>query len=407
MAERALFSQKSWLSAFAHRDYRLLFAGTAATQTGNWMQQVALGWLVLDLTGSGLYLGLAGFLRSIPQLFFSIPGGILADRTDRARLLAVTQGLSALLSLVLALLIWSGRIEIWQVLLLTFLIGSAMALLFPVRQALVSTAVPRADLANAVGLNSANNNLNRTLGPALAGILVTSVGVAACFFLQAAGLFFAFWTSLAMRVPPQERVARPGSPLVDLAEAWAYVRGTPEVAGLLLSALVPTALGMPYMALLPMFARDLGIGAGGLGILMTVLGVGSIAGSIAFSAAGDFRGKGRVMLLSAGAFGLALLGLAGSVTLPLTLASLFGTGFASAIYQAANNTLLQSIVPDALRGRVLSAYILTWGVMPLGTLPLGWLADQAGAPTAVGLAGALVVLFSAAVALRLPAVRAL
>jgi MFS family permease len=407
VAERALFSQKSWLSAFAHRDYRLLFAGTAATQTGNWMQQVALGWLVLDLTGSGFYLGLAGFLRSIPQLFFSIPGGILADRTDRARLLAVTQGLSALLSLVLALLIWSGRIEIWQVLLLTFLIGSAMALLFPVRQALVSTAVPRADLANAVGLNSANNNLNRTLGPALAGILVTSVGVAACFFLQAAGLFFAFWTSLAMRVPPQERVARPGSPLVDLAEAWAYVRGTPEVAGLLLSALVPTALGMPYMALLPMFARDLGIGAGGLGILMTVLGVGSIAGSIAFSAAGDFRGKGRVMLLSAGAFGLALLGLAGSVTLPLTLASLFGTGFASAIYQAANNTLLQSIVPDALRGRVLSAYILTWGVMPLGTLPLGWLADQAGAPTAVGLAGALVVLFSAAVALRLPAVRAL
>jgi predicted MFS family arabinose efflux permease len=260
--------------------------------------------------------------------------------------------------------------------------------------------VPREDLANAVGLNSANNNLNRTLGPALAGILVTSVGVAACFFLQAAGLFFGLWTSLAM-------VARPGSPLGDLAEAWAYVRGTPAVAGLLLSALVPTALGMPYMALLPMFARDLGIGAGGLGMLMTVLGCGSIAGSVVFSAAGDFRGKGRVMLLSAGAFGLALLGLAGSATLPLTLASLFGAGFASSLYQAANNTLLQSIVPDALRGRVLSAYILTWGVMPLGTLPLGWLADQAGAPAAVGLAGALVVLFSAAVALRVPVVRTL
>jgi MFS family permease len=406
VAERALI-QTRWLSALAHRDYRLLFAGTAATQTGNWMQQVALGWLVLDLTGSGFYLGLAGFLRSIPQLFFSVPGGILADRTDRARLLAATQGLSALLSLLLALLIWSGRVEVWQVLLLTFLIGSAMALLFPVRQTLVSTAVPRRDLANAVGLNSANNNLNRTLGPALAGILVTSVGVAACFFLQAAGLFFALWTSVAMRVPRQERVARPGSPLGDLAEAWAYVRGTPAVAGLLLSALVPTALGMPYMALLPMFARDLGIGAGGLGMLMTVLGCGSIAGSVVFSAAGDFSGKGRVMLLSAGAFGLALLGLAASGTLPLTLASLFGAGFASSIYQAANNTLLQSIVPDALRGRVLSAYILTWGVMPLGTLPLGWMADQTGAPAAVGLAGALVVLFSLAVALRLPAVRAL
>ena len=406
MAERALTSQ-SWLSALAHRDYRLLLAGSAATQTGNWMQQVALGWLVLDLTGSGFYLGLAGFLRSIPQLFFSVPGGILADRTDRTRLLAASHGAAALLSLVLALLVWSGRIEVWQVLLLTFLIGSAMALLFPVRQALVSTAVPRQDLANAVGLNSANNNLTRTLGPAIAGILVTSVGVAACFFLQAAGLCFGLWSSLAMRLPPQERVARPGSPLGDVAEAWAYVRGTPAVAGLLLSALVPTALGMPYMALLPMFARDLGIGAGGLGILMTVLGVGSITGSIVFSAAGDFRGKGRAMLLSAGVFGLALLGLAASGTLSLTLASLFAAGFASAIYQAANNTLLQSIVPDALRGRVLSAYILTWGVMPLGTLPLGWLADQAGAPYAVGLAGALVVLFSGAVALRLPAVRAL
>jgi MFS family permease len=406
VAERTL-AQTSRLSAFAHRDYRLLLIGSAATQTGNWMQQVALGWLVLDLTGSGFYLGLAGFLRSVPQLFFSIPGGILADRTDRTRLLAASQGAAALLSFVLALLVWSGRIEVWQVLLLTFLIGSAMALLFPVRQTLVSTAVPRCDLANAVGLNSANNNLTRTLGPALAGILVTSVGVAACFFLQAAGLVFALWTSLAMRLPSQERVARPGSPLGDVAEAWAYVCATPAVAGLLLSALVPTALGMPYMALLPMFARDLGIGAGGLGILMTVLGVGSIAGSIVFSAAGDFRGKGRVMLLSAGVFGLALLGLAGSATLPLTLASLFGAGFASALYQAANNTLLQSIVPDALRGRVLSAYILTWGVMPLGTLPLGWLADQAGAPAAVGLAGALVVLFSVAVALRLPAVRAL
>jgi MFS family permease len=406
VADHAL-PRSSWLAAFQHRNYQLLFWGTAATQTGNWMQQVALGWLVLDLTGSGFYLGLAGFLRSIPQLLFSIPGGILADRTDRARLLGLCQGVAAGLTLLMAVLIWRGEVQVWQVLLLTFLSGSAFALLFPVRQALVSTAVPREDLANAVGLNSANNNVTRTLGPALAGVLVTTVGTAACFFLQSAGLIFAFWTSLAMNVPKLARDGVTPSPLADLAEAWAYVRSTPAVAGLLLSALVPTALGMPYMALLPMFARDLGIGAGGLGILMTVLGCGSITGSVVFSTAGRLERKGRAMLLSAGAFGVALLALSASGTLPFALASLFASGFTSAFYQATNNTLLQTIVPDALRGRVLSAYILTWGVMPLGTLPLGALADQWGAPAAVGLAGALVVLFSVFVTLRQPAVRAL
>jgi MFS family permease len=395
------------LAAFAHRNYQLLFLGTAATQTGNWMQQVALGWLVLDLTGSGLYLGLAGFLRSIPQLLFSIPGGVLADRVDRARLLSLCQGTAAALTLLLAVLIWRGDVQVWQVLLLTFLSGSAFALLFPVRQTLVSTSVPREDLANAVGLNSANNNVTRTLGPAMAGILVTTVGTATCFFLQSAGLLFALWTSVAMRVPPIERGEARSSAFADLAEGWAYIRSTPAVAGLLLSALVPTALGMPYMALLPMFARDLEIGAGGLGILMTVLGCGSITGSVAFSAAGGFEGKGKAMLLAAGAFGVALLALAASGTLVLALASLFAAGFTSAFYQATNNTLLQTIVPDALRGRVLSAYILTWGVMPIGTLPLGWLADHWGAPAAVGLSGTLVVLFSIFVSFRQPAVRAL
>ncbi len=402
-----LLRKSSWLASFQHRNYQLLFIGTATTQTGNWMQQVALGWLVLDLTGSGFYLGLAGFLRSIPQLLFSIPGGILADRTDRARLLSVCQATAAAITLLLAVLVWSGQVQVWHVLLLTFLSGSAFALLFPVRQALVSTSVPREDLANAVGLNSANNNVTRTLGPAMAGVLVTTVGTASCLFLQSAGLLLALWTSHAMRIPRVDRSGVTASPLADLAEAWAYVRTTPAVAGLLFSALVPTALGMPYMALLPMFARDLDIGAGGLGFLMTVLGFGSISGSVAFSAAGAFRGKGRLMLLSAGGFGVALLCLAASGTLPFALASLFASGFTSAFYQATNNTLLQTIVPDALRGRVLSAYILTWGVMPLGTLPLGWLADHWGAPAAVGLSGALVVLFSIFVTLRQPAVRAL
>jgi MFS family permease len=397
----------SSLAALAHRDYRLLWTGTALTQTGQWAQQVATGWIVLDMTGSGFYLGLAGFLRSIPQLFFSIPGGILADRVDRARLLAICQGISAVLTLVLAVLIASGDVQLWQILGLTFVIGSTMSLIFPVRQTLVSNAVPRHELANAVALNSAGLNLTRTLGPAMAGALMVTVGAALCFFLQAIGLIVSFWTSLAMRLPPRPASAALGGPRADFVEGWRYIRETPTVSALLTISLVPTAIGMPYMALLPMFARDLEIGAGGLGILMTVMGLGSIAGSVVFAAIGDLEHKGRVMLAMAGAFGGSLLCLGASGGLVPALASLLGAGFTSAIYQATNQTLLQSIVPDGLRGRVISAYNLIWGIMPLGTLPLGWLADYTGAPIAVGVAGMLVVVITAAAAVRLPQLRTL
>jgi MFS family permease len=372
-----------------------------------WAQQVATGWLILDMTGSGFYLGLAGFLRSIPQLFLSIPGGILADRVDRNKLLGICQGIAAVLTLALALLIASGHVQVWQVLVLTFVIGSAMALVFPVRQTLVSNSVPREDLANAVALNSAALNMTRTAGPAMAGALISTVGVPICFFLQAGGLVLSFWSSMAMRFPARDGAARSTTPLGDLAEGWAYIRSSPSVSGLLLTATVPTCFGMPYMALLPMFARDLDIGAGGLGLLMTVMGIGSILGSVAFTAAGDFKRKGRVMLICSGAFGVTLLGLAASVGLYTALLSLLAAGFTSAVYQATNQTLLQSIVPDALRGRVISAYNLTWGMMPLGTLPLGWLADSTGAPFAVAVAGGLCLLFSIAAAARLPSMRAL
>jgi MFS family permease len=408
-AERTL-ARLHWpagLAALRHRDYRLLWTGTFLTQTGQWMQYVAIGWLILDMTDSGFYLGLAGFLRSVPQLFLSVPGGVLADRVDRRRLLSTFQGLAAALTMLLALLIVSGHVRVWQVLVLTFLIGCAMAMVFPVRQTLVPNAVPREDLANAVALNSAGNNVTRTAGPAVAGALIAAVGVPICFFLQSIGLLLSFWTSVSMRLPGRDASARHTSAMADLAEAWAYIRATPAVWGLLLSAAVPTVLGMPYMALLPMFARDLAIGAEGLGLLMTVMGLGSISGSIAFGALGDFRRKGPAMLLAAAAFGVALLGLAASGGLHFALLSLFGAGFASAFYQATNNTLLQTIVPDALRGRVMSAYLLTWGMTPLGTLPLGWLADSTGPSFAVALAGGLVVLFSGAVTWRVPQMRVL
>jgi len=395
------------LAAMSHRDYRLLWLGSSASHTGQWMQQVAIGWVVLELTGSGFYLGLASFLRAIPQLFLSVPAGVMADRVDRRRLLLMFQGISTVLTVLLALLIAAGDIQIWQLLTLTFLLGSTMAMTFPVRQTLVSNTVPRQDMANAVGLNSAGNNLTRTLGPALAGTLISWVGVPICFFVQSIGVAYAFWTTLAMRPAPREGGGSRGSPLGDLTEVFSFIRANPAVSGLLLSALVPTALGQPYMALLPMFARDLEIGPGGLGLLMTVLGIGAIVGSIGFAAAGDLARKGPVMLLSGGLFGLMLLALAASGSLAFALASLFAAGAGAAVYQATNNTLLQTLVPDGLRGRVIAFYNLTWGMVPLGTLPLGWLADSTGAPFAVAVAGSLCVLFSIVAAVRLPALRSI
>lgn len=399
------------IGALAHRDYRLLLSGTVLTQLGQWMQQVALGWLVLDLTGSAFYLGLVGFLRSIPMLFLSLPGGLLADRMDRSRLLATSQAAAALFSLVLALLVATAQVKIWHVLALTFLAGSAMALVFPVRQALVPGVVPRHDLASAVGLNSAGNNMTRMVGPALAGVLVTTVGIAICFFVQVVGLLLALWTSLAIRLPRSEAgvraPGRSGTAWGDLEEAFVYIRSNRVIANLLLVAAAPTVFGMPYISFLPAFARDLQIGASGLGLLMMVAGVGSVAGSVGFAAAGDFRRKGLVQLTGAGLFGLSLVGFSLASSLPASLAFLALAGVSSSVYMATNNTLLQTRAPNELRGRILSVYMLTWGLMPLGTLPLGVLADRWGASTAVAIGGGLCVLLVVALAARSPELRSL
>ena len=388
------------------RNFQYLLAGTLLSQTGQWMQQVALGWLVLDLTGSAFYLGLAGFLRSIPQLFLSLPGGILADRMDRGRLLAVAQGFAAFFALLMAILVSTGLIQIWHVLVLTFLSGSSMALIFPVRQALVPDVVERKLLPNAVALNSSGNNVTRMAGPALAGVLIGLVGIAACFFLQAGGLLLALWTSVAIRLPARTRdaAAPVRSPLQDLVEAYQYIRGNRAIASLLAAAAIPTLFGMPYISFLPVFARDFGIGASGLGVLMMASGVGSVAGSVGFTMAGNFRRKGAVQLAGIGMFGLSLLAFSFVPWLPGALALLACAGISSSVYMATNMTLLQTLAPAALRGRIISVYMLSWGLMPLGTLPLGVVADHFGAPVSVALGGGLCALFALGLRLLQPSI---
>jgi MFS family permease len=386
-------------AALAYRDYRLLWNSNVLTQTGQWMQQVATGWLMLELTDSPTWLGLVGFARGIPMLLMSLPAGVLADRVDRRKLLVTAQLSAAILATVLAVLVATGLVRPWHVMLLAFLSGSTMSFIFPTRQALVSTLVPRERMANAVALNSAGQNSTRVFGPSLAGVLIGAVGTAICFAIQAVGLIGAAIMSFRIRIPASDartsKVA--ASARQNLVEGLRYISNTPSLKGLILLAAVPTVLAMPYMQMLPVIARDeLGTGSTGLGILMTASGVGALAGSLVVAALGNrMRAFGGLQIVTAALLGVMVAIFAFSPWLPLSLILVAITSTVSAIYMSLNNTILQISVSDEFRGRVLSVYLMTWGLMPFGTLPMGALAEAFGAPIAIaagGLASTAVVL---------------
>lgn len=387
---------RSWLDTFAslrHRDYRLLWLGMVVMSAGQWLQQIALSWLVFDLTGSASLLGLINGVRFLPFLFTSLVGGVLADRTDRRRLMLGTQWYLLAVTLLMGLLLLSGRTAVWHLFVFTFVSGVGWSLAQPVRQSLVPSLVPRDDLLNAVALSSAAFNLTRTLGPAAGGLLLAWLGGGGTFLVQAALYAVVLAMTAAMRVPAL--AAPPGgraaSAWDSLREGLRYVRGTPVVGALLLLGLVPMLLGMPYQSLLPIFAADIyRIGPGGLGLLTGAAGLGSLAATIAVAGAGDFRRKGLVQLLSLATFGVALLLFSRVTWLPLGLVALVGVGAAQFGYNTLNQTQLQTVTADDMRGRVMSVYMLNVGLVPAGALAAGVLADQVGAPATLGLMGALI-----------------
>lgn len=394
--------------ALRYHNYRQLWFGSLATSTGHWMQQVALGWLALSLTNSAAWVGTIGFARGIPMLLFSLIGGVLADRMDRRRLLQSMQATAGVISGILAVLITTGQMTIELLLLFAFLSGSAMSFIFPTRQALVPSLVDRSDLANAVAVNSATMNGSRVLGPSLAGLLMSAVGAAACFFFQTILLVAAFFATARLRLPERPASHQRGTPLQSLQEGFRYIRSSQEVMALLGLAAIPTVLGQPYIQMLPVMARDvLGTGPEGLGLLLAASGIGAMTGSLTIAFLGNIRRKGAWLLVAATIFGLLLCLFATARSLPVALILMAITGVAQSVYMALNNTLLQTIVPDQYRGRVMSVYMLTWGLMPIGTLPVGIIAQHYGAPLAITLGGAVCALFSLITAIRRPVLRAL
>ena len=396
----------STFAALESPGYLLLFQGSFATQIGMWMQQVAFGWLVLELTDSPFYLGLAGFFRAIPMLIVSPFGGVLADRLERRKLLIISQAAMGIVAIVLAFMVATHLVHPWHLLVSAFLSGSAMSMNMPARQALVSQLVTKAQLPSAIALNSMSMNSSRIVGPALAGILIGVVGIAGCMLLQGIGYLWSIVNVVQIKVPIHDRKSRGASMMQNLVEGFRYCYEQKTVFAMLSLAAMTSIFGQPYMQFLPAYARDvLNLGAGGLGIMMTAVGVGALIGSFVIAGFGTNRQRGKVLLIAAIIFGLSLCFLALTSNVILALVLLAGGGFANALLMSLNQTILQQTVPDHLRGRVMSVYMLTWGLMPLGTLPIGMIAQTHGTPAAIFVGGFICYLVALWVFLFRPSFR--
>ena len=377
-------------SAFRHRNYRLFFSGQIISLTGTWLQQVALGWLVLTLTNSALLLGVVGSISALPILIFSLPAGVVADRLSKRNLLVLTQCSAMLLALVLAGLTHWQIVTIYYIVAVGFLFGAVNAFDAPTRQSFVIEMVGRKDLMNAIALNSATFNGARIVGPAVAGAVIAAIGTAGAFFLNGISFIPVIVCLLLMRVTSRAPTA--GASMVQgLREGLGFVRRNSRVASLLMLIAVVSVFSMPYAVLMPIFARDiLKVGARGLGYLMSATGLGALTGALVISSLGDFRAKGRLLLTGNMTFCTMLILFSFSKLWPLSLGLLVVAGWGMMTYMALTNTLIQTSVPDRLRGRVMSLYTLMFmGMAPVGSLQAGLLAHWLGAPAAVRI-GAIV-----------------
>ncbi len=395
------------LRSLRHRNYRLFFGGQLISLIGTWMQNVAQSWLVYRLTGSEALLGLVGFAGLIPIFLFAPFGGAIADRADRRRVLIATQTASLLAALTLALLTLLGTVTVWHVVVIAVALGIVNAVDIPTRQAFVPSLVGEEDLINAIALNSTMFNGARIVGPAVAGVVLAAVGEGWCFAANAAS-FLAVIVGLAlMTVPAHVPDRQTLSTMARIAEGFRFAWGNVPIRALLLLLGIVSLTGMPYSVLMPVFAdRILHGGARSLGLLMAASGCGALAGALLLASRREIRGLGLWIALAAAGFGASLIFFSFSRTLWLSIAFLVPAGFTMIVQMASSNTLVQSMVPDKLRGRVMSVYSMMFlGMAPFGSLLAGALAQRVGAPTTVAAGGVVCMGAAALFARRLSTIR--
>jgi len=362
------------LRALHHKNYRLFFGGQSISLVGTWMQQIAMSWLVYRLTNSALLLGIVGFSSQIPVFLFASIAGVYADRWNRHRMLVVTQTLSMMQALTLAFLALTGTIQVWQIIALSIAIGVINAFDMPTRQSFIVEIVDKPeDLGNAIALNSFMFNGARLIGPAIAGILIGLLGEGICFLINGLSFVGIIVALLAIKVPKRKKAAHTYRLWHDLKEGYSYAFGFAPIRYILLQLGLMSFMGMSYAVLMPIFAKDiLHGGPHTLGFLMAASGIGALTGSVYLASRQTILGLGRLIAYASVIFGMGIIAFSFSKILIVSLSMMFLTGFGMIVQIASANTILQSIVEEDKRGRVMSIYTTAIiGMAPIGNLFAG------------------------------------
>lgn len=390
-----------FFSALAYKNFRLFWFGQIVSLTGSWMHSTAQGWLVLKLTDSPFYLGLVGTAGGLSILLFSLAGGVAADRFQKKNILLTTQIMFTLLSLTLAILITTGVINVWYILLLAFSIGLVGAFDLPAKQSFILEMVEKESVLNAVALNSVAFNGARIIGPAIAGFIIGSFGLAVCFYINALTFIALILSLLKMRFDAEPAPSTKkhfnieeldGKSLIsDLKEGIRYILNEPKICTIIILVAITSLFGFPYITFLPVYARDiLQTGPAGLGILMSSAGAGAFTGAISLALRKDFKRKGLLFAVSGITFPVALLIFSHSTLPPLSYVMLFLVGLGAVSQLATANSILQITAPQRLRGRVMSVFTLMFlGMATIGNFIVGSIAHYIGTRGAVAIGAVL------------------
>lgn len=378
-------------SALHYRDFRLLWFGAFTSTTGTWMQTVAQGWVVLNMTNSAFLLGVDGFLSTGPMLIFSLFGGVVADRLERRKIMLFSQYLQMTFAFILAALIFSGNVKVWHIFLLSFLTGSAQSFSGPAYISLLPLLVKREDVPNAIAMNSMQFNMARVVGPVLAGLALSTVGAAACFGINGLSFFAVIVALLLIRSPEVVGRGEPRGMLDEMKEGFRFVAHRPQLQLLTFLAFAGTFLGMPIVTFLPVVAKSIfKLGANGYAWMMTTYGLGSVTGALVIAATAHLQRKGAIALKLQLAFACLLVAFAFSRSLPLSLVLSFFSGVCIVGVIALYSSLVQLTTSDAMRGRVMSIFMLAFrGGMPLGNLIAGFVAERWSITTALAVNGVI------------------